>query len=295
VRAAGPRAALALALVGAGAAVAADPVLLVDSKVPQYRDAAQAVRRHLPAVVEVEPTDLQVEDRLHGAPVIVAVGQQALALARTKGAGAPVVFCMVLGVTRGTLSASVTGVPLESDPAVVLRHIKAVAPAVKRLGLVYNPASSELWLPEAQRAAEAAALELVPRPIATAAQVKEAIKFAPPGVDALWLPPDPKLFNKEVFAYLLSVSAERRIPLFGFLDSFTQKGALASISAEYADHGERAGKLAAEILSRPEGKRLPVPPPVFSPGRLTVNVKTAAFLGIEVPAQVVADAKKVYR
>jgi ABC-type uncharacterized transport system substrate-binding protein len=108
-------------------------------------------------------------------------------------------------------------------------------------------------------------------------------------------PPAPPLVNKEIFAYLLSVTAERRLPLFGFLDGFTQKGALASVSAEYADQGERAGKLAAEILSRPEGKRLPVPPPVFSPGRLTVNLKTAAFLGIEISEKARPDAKHVYR
>lgn len=285
-----------VALGWAAAVAAAEPVLLVDRKVPQYREAAEGVRKHLPTTaVEVDPADSDLESRLAGAPVIVAVGQQALALARAKGAGAPVVFCMVLGTAKSTLSASVTGVPLESDPAAVLRHIKAVAPTLKRLGLVYNPASSELLLAEAQKAADAESLELVLRPIFTAAQVKEAIKFPAPGVDGLWLPPDPKLFTREVFAYLLSVTAERRLPLFGFLDSFTKKGALASVSAEYADHGERAGKLAAEILSRPEGKRLPVPPPVFSPGQLTVNSKTAKFLGLTISVQTMANAKHVYR
>ena len=84
-------------------------------------------------------------------------------------------------------------------------------------------------------------------------------------------------------------------PLIGFLDSLTQAGALASISPNYNDNGARAGKLAAEILARPDGRRIPVPPPVFAPGNLTLNLQTAKALGVTVSDKSIGAATQVIR
>jgi len=59
--------------------------------------------------------------------------------------------------------------------------------------------------------------------------------------------------------------------------------------------GMRAGRLASEIASRPADKRTPVPGVVYSPGKLTINMKTAAALGVSVPQSAISAARQVYQ
>lgn len=273
---------------------ASPPLVLVEPKVAQYRMAADAAKKHLPGAVELDPSAAGVAERLASASVILAVGQKSFQMAREKAPGVPTLFCMVLGVKPSLLGPNVSGVPLESDPQVLLSHVKALYPAAKKVGVLYNPESSELLLSEAQRAAPGLGLTLVPRPVKEAGGVREAATGMSEGVQVIWLPPDPRLFSRELFSFLLGFSAERKIPLIGFLESFTQAGALASVSADYLDIGDRAGKLTADALARGSVARPPVGV-VFSPGVLTVNLKTARALGVDVPPKAIAGAKLVFR
>lgn len=284
---------LFLALISTAAL--AQPLVLVETKVAQYRDASAAVRRHLTGARELDPSDASAPEAIKAAPVVVAVGQKALNLATQHAAGVPVVFCMVLGASSRQLSGNVTGVPLEPDPAATLRHVKQVMPAAKRVGFIYNKTASELFGAEAQTAAAAEGFSLVTRTVSSAAEVKDAASGALGSIDVLWLPPDPRLFPREVFASVLASASEQRVPVFAFLGTLTEAGALASVHADYDDNGDRAGKLALEILSRPEGKRLPVPPPIFAPGVLTLNLKTAKALGIDVSSKAQSNAKSIIR
>lgn len=284
----------ALALLASHAAVAG-PVVVTEMKVAQYREAADAARAQLAGSALVDLADAQVDAQLAQANVIVAVGQKSLTLAKSKAPNTPVVFCMVLGVGKSGLSDRVTGVPMEPDPARALAAIKAVNPGVARVGLIYNPAFSELYAAEATKAAGGLGLTVVTKAVGSAADVTGAAKSLAGSVDVLWLPPDPRLFPKEVFIFLLGFSAERSLPLVGFIDSFTQSGALMSVSADYADMGTRAGKLAHDIVAAPEGKRLPVPGVVWSAGTLTINLKTAAAFGVNVPAAAKSQAKQLFQ
>jgi putative ABC transport system substrate-binding protein len=226
--------------------------------------------------------------------VVIAVGRKSLNFAKEHAQGHPIVFCMVLGISNADLSKSVTGVPLEPDAKAVLEDLRELSSTFQRIGFLYNPKTSEVLATEASRAAKTQGVTLIAIAVASAEELKGAIQKLG-DVNALWLPPDPKLFSKEVFSLLLSLSAERHVPLIGFLDSLTQAGALASISPNYGDNGVRAGKLAAELLARPEGRRLPVPGPVFAPGNLTINLQTAQALGVSVSAKAIASATQVIR
>lgn len=283
-----------LAVLAAVEASAAQPVILVEGKVAQYRIAAFAAQRFLPGALEVDPGAANAGAKLATASVILAVGQRSFGVAREKAPGTPTVFCMLLGAKPAMLAGNVTGVPLESDPRSLLTRLQALHPGARRVGVVYNPDASELLILEAQRAATALGIKLLAQPVKEASGVKDAVAKMVGSIDILWLPPDPRLFSRELFAYLLSFSAERRLPLVGFLESFTQAGALASVSADYQDIGERAGRLAAEAASRGSVQR-PPSGVVFSPGVLSINLKTARALGVEVSPRALAEAKNVIR
>jgi putative ABC transport system substrate-binding protein len=166
--------------------------------------------------------------------------------------------------------------------------------AAKRVGVIYDPRTSAAFMEDAVKAAGALGVTLVARPVSDAREVRTALSEIADGIDVLWLMPDPRLISAEMFNYLLIFTLERRIALFGFLDSFTQAGALASVAPDYHEIGRRAAQLAAEVAARPADARLPLPPPTTSPGALSVNTKTAQQLGVAIPPSVLAKARQVY-
>jgi len=281
-------------LVIAAAAHAAGPVILFEQKVSQFREAAASASSALPAT-EVDLGDSSGVSKLAEATVIVAIGQKALQLALDKAPNVPTVFCLVLGATRAQLSDTVTGVPFEPDPITSVARLREVAPAAKRFGMIYNAAASDWFVSEAVRAAKSAGLTLITRMATSPQEASDAAKVMLQQAEVLWLPPDPKLFPKDLVLFFLTASAERSIPVIGFLDSMAQAGALASVSTDYAEAGKQAGRLAAEIAGRPEGRRLPVPPPAWAAGRLILNLKTAETLHIKPTAAAQAQAAQILK
>jgi putative ABC transport system substrate-binding protein len=277
-------------------ALGAGVVTVGDEKVPQYREALGGARDVVKDAALIDPGAADAADRIKksDAAVILAVGQKALQVARSAAPSTPTVFCMVLGAAAAP-SRTVTGVKLEVAASSQLQLIKQVDPQAKRVGVIYEPKASAAFLDEALKSAGSLGLTLVARPVADAREVRSALSEISDGIDALWLTPDPRLISAEMFNFLLVFTLEHKIALFGFLDSFTQAGALASVAPDYAEIGRRAARMAADLSAKPPDARVPVPAPTSSPGVLSVNVKTARRLGVEVPDSALSKAKQVYR
>ena len=70
----------------------------------------------------------------------------------------------------------------------------------------------------------------------------------------------------------------RQIPVIGFSPEFTRLGGLLSLSVNYGEVGRETGLLAKRIL---DGERLlPLNPVPIDRIKITVNLKTAKFLGL---------------
>jgi putative tryptophan/tyrosine transport system substrate-binding protein len=277
-------------------AYAAGLVAVADVRVAQYKEALGAAREVLHDATIVDPSAADAADQLKraDAAVILAVGQKALQLARQAAPNVPTVFCMVLG-SAAAPGRTVTGVKLEVAPQTQLDLLKQVSPAVKRVGVIYEPRASGPMMEEAVKAAGRLGLTLVSKPVGDAKEVRAALGEIANSIDALWLMPDPRLITAEMFNYLLVFTLEHKIALYGFLDSFTQAGALASVAPDYAEIGKRAARMVADLLGKPPEQRLPVPPPVGGPGALTINLKTARQLGLEISSGVQSKARQVFK
>lgn len=279
------------------APVYAEPVvILTDGRIAQYREAVAATREILPTAPIVDLATGEVAPQLtpHSPTVILAVGQKALASAQTAAPDTPIIYCLVLG-NAAVFSKTVTGVRLEVSAADQLSLLKQVHPGLKRVGVFYDPRSFTEYMADANKAAAALGITLVSRSISDGKQVRSLLGDMLGAVDGLWLLPDPQLVTAEMFSFLLVSTLERKVPLFGFFDSFTKAGALASVSPDYAAIGQKAAKLAQSIAQKPAASRLPVPSPTTSPGVLTINQKTASQLDLELSQDVLSKARQVFR
>ena len=114
----------------------------------------------------------------------------------------------------------------------------------------------------------------------------------PGSSDALWIVPDETILSQAVVQQMLLYSYRRRVPLLGMSDRHAQMGALFSLSfASGEDIGRQAGELAQAILTGRAVSDVP-----YTSARklfLTVNLKTAQKLGLEVPQAIMTRATNV--
>jgi putative tryptophan/tyrosine transport system substrate-binding protein len=284
----------AFALATAGlvrpARAAGGTVILTDSSVSQYADTAAAVKSRLSdvTVVDISADDPIASARKAAPKVIVAIGQKALTLVAGRVTDIPIVYATVLYPEKhGLTGSNVTGVPLEIPASAQLARFKQVAPSVKKVGVIYSKDGGAL-VEDATSAAKGLGLTVVTKVVTSPREVGDALDDLEGRIDALWLVPDAKVINKDVFAYLLRATLDDGIPLFGFLEGFTQAGALASIAPDYADIGSKAAELVLRIIEDPAAN---LPATAYSTGALSINLKTAQRLGIDVDKTTQKGAK----
>jgi putative ABC transport system substrate-binding protein len=285
-----------LALLAATPAHAGGVVAVVDGHVAQYNEALAAAKEVLkgPPVIDTNAKDAAEQLKRADPSVVLAIGKDSLQVAKAALPSTPIVFCMVLGPMAAS-SRNVTGIKLEVSPTSQLERWRQVSPATKRIGVIYDPRVSGQFVEEAVKASGRLGVTLVAKPVYDIKEVREAVAEIADAIDGLWLMSDPRLMNIELFQYLLVFTLERKIALFGFLESLTKFGALASMSPDYPEIGRAAARMVEGLNARPPESRLPVPPLQPSPGALTVNTKTARQLGLDVPNDVLAKARQVYR
>ncbi|MGH7803014.1 MAG: ABC transporter substrate binding protein, partial [Candidatus Binatia bacterium] len=196
-------------------------LLQSDGMVGIYRETATALAGSLRARVELH--DLQ-GDRNRGtailasesadAALVVAVGSLAATLARESVTDRPVLFCGVLNPERYDLSApNVAGVRFEISAATQLRRMSRALPAARSIGVLYDPAKSETFVAEAERAAAAIGLQLVKAVVRDPRDVAFVFRSIRSDVDVLWLIPDSTVVTRESFEVLALQTAEAKIPL----------------------------------------------------------------------------------
>jgi putative ABC transport system substrate-binding protein len=206
----------------------------------------------------------------------------------------PVVYAMVLNPTSivGTDGKNVTGASMNVPVEQPIRLLKQLGSQIKRIGVIYNRARTGSLVRRAQVVARDEGLELVTREISSAKDVVAALESFQDGIDALWIVPDETVLSQAVVQQLLLFSYRRKVPVLGLSDRHAQMGALFALSfASGEDIGRQAGELAQAILGGRAAADVP-----FTNARklhLTVNLKAAQKLGLEIPPAILSRATSV--
>jgi putative ABC transport system substrate-binding protein len=300
---------IALALVLAPAvlaspAAAARVVVLTSARVEEYEEAIRGfkgtIAHQIVAVYDMDG-DLdrgrnqlaEIESKVKP-DLIFAVGIWALQVVVSRPPTTPVVYAMVLNppTVIGADTKNITGASINVPVEQQIWLFKQLGPQIKRIGVVFNRAKTGYLVRRAQTVARNEGLELVIREINTAKDAIGALESLQDGIDALWLVPDETVLSQAVVQQMLLLSYRWKIPLLGLSDRHAQMGALFALSfASGEDIGRQAGELAQAILA---GR--PVTDVPYTNARklyLTVNLKAAQKLGLEVPPAIRARATNV--
>jgi len=229
--------------------------------------------------------------------LVFAVGIWALQAVLAQPPGVPVVYAMVLNPTSvlGGQPENITGASMNVPVADSLGLLKKLGPKIHRVGVVFSEAKTGYLVKEAKGVAAKAGIELVAR---SAQSPGEAIKAVDAlqreGIDAFWFLPDETLLAAAVSEHVFLVSHRSGIPILGFSERQAQMGAVLSLAfASSEDIGSQAGELANAILAgRPASD---VPSTNARQLTLTVNLKAARKLGVEIPESILVAANELIK
>lgn len=230
--------------------------------------------------------------RASDASIVMAVGIKAALAAKLEILDIPVIYCLVLDPDKYDLSApNLSGISLDVPLQQQLSTMRTVLPKLKRIGVLFDPAKSERYVRAASAVAKQQGLELVAHSVSSERELPPVIRMVLPTVDALWLIPDTTVLSDESLPFILQESLEANRPVFGFSPEFVKRGALLSLSVNYKEIGKQAARLSKQLLDRQVAAPVRAVPEHFT---LAVNLKTARFLGIDIPPDIERRAEERY-
>ena len=148
---------------------------------------------------------------------------------------------------------------------------------------MYDPDKTAPKLKEAESRAPTHEFQLRGFPVENEKEIPQQLRALLSESEALWLVPDSTVLTDESIRFILESALAKQVPVVGFSSEFTRLGALLSMSIDYGEVGRETGLLAKRIVNGEQ--QLPLKPVSVQRIRITVNQKTARYLGITIPKE----------
>ena len=164
-----------------------------------------------------------------------------------------------------------------------LELLKQIAPGVKRVALLFNPATTvpvKFYMSSIEAAASSFRVQASTAPVHTQDEI-EGVIAALAGNAGAGLIVMPDLFNVINRDLIIAPAARYRVPAIYFFRSFADSGGLISYGPDFAEQYPRAAGYIDRILKGEKPADLPIQMPIKVP--LVINLKTANALGLDVP------------
>jgi putative ABC transport system substrate-binding protein len=173
-----------------------------------------------------------------------------------------------------------------------LELLKSIAPGVKRVGVLRDPAITAgigQWS-AIQTAAPSIGVDVMPLNLRDAAEIERSI------AELARVPNGGLIVTGSALSFthrkqIAALAAQHRLPAVYWDRAPVLSGGLASYGAELRDQYRRAAGYVDRVLRGEKPAELPVQAPVKY--ELVVNLKAAKGLGLEIPSSVLARADEV--
>jgi putative ABC transport system substrate-binding protein len=171
--------------------------------------------------------------------------------------------------------------------------LKEIAPRVARVAMLFNPAVAtyaEFWLNPFKAAGASFGVEAIAAPVRDTSELESVIaaQAREPNGSFVVMPDS---FTDAHRAEITSLAARYRLPAVYAYRFFTALGGLMSYGIDLIDNFPRAAAYADRILKGEKPADLPVQAPTKY--ALTINLKTAKALGLDVPLHLQQRADEV--
>ncbi|MBM4318440.1 MAG: hypothetical protein FJ125_00410, partial [Deltaproteobacteria bacterium] len=228
--------------------------------------------------------------------LLVALGAEAAILSRRELRSFPLVFGLIEDDWQShdlRSGKQATGVACHPSPEQVLERLKKVAPLVRRIAVLHDPARGAERLRRLEPVFAALKMTMLPGEVPAGDKLAQALARLREQVDAWWLLPDPVLVRQEAFSQLLEEQLQGSRPLIAPSGELVHAGALLAVEADRRAIGIQLADLARRILF---GGLSPAELEVQEPERVVwhLNKAAAARIGLEIAKPLLAEVDRLH-
>jgi putative tryptophan/tyrosine transport system substrate-binding protein len=208
----------------------------------------------------------------------------------------PIALGLVASIARP--GGNITGITVAGGLEIIGKRLGLLVEAIPKLSTVRYLASRPFWEDArgaaAREAAKRAGIALSPAMLGTAfneAEYQRVFRsMEQDRTDALMVSEEPE-HNASYLATIVELAAKNRIPTIYPLREFVEAGGLMAYSTDLSDTYRRLANLIDKILKGAN----PGDIPFYQPTKfeLSINLKTAKALGLEIPAMLLGRADEV--
>jgi putative ABC transport system substrate-binding protein len=217
---------------------------------------------------------------------ILAIGPSALTEILLKKPPMPVLFTAITEKPASATPAAgiLMNVPMDKQLDTLLR----IAPSVKSIGVIYNPAKTQYFVDDLLRAAKAKNVTVTAIVSTSAPDAVKQLGTLFPTVDAYILAPDTSIHSEPLEKSAGQLSVKLKKPVVGFKGTQLSNGFLFASELDPLEMGKQAGEVTHDILN---GKKPASPFSSVKKFKLILNTKVADALGLKIPPDVASGAK----
>ncbi|MEW5924950.1 MAG: ABC transporter substrate-binding protein [Candidatus Zixiibacteriota bacterium] len=231
--------------------------------------------------------------------MVLTVGSFATKIVSDRIKDKPIIFSAVLNPETSEFVKSlqhpggnITGASLDIPPDIQFNYFKKVIKNLKKIGVLYTEETQNL-IPPARILARNAGLELHAVLITSEKDIPVALDSLNQIVDGYWSVADGQIYSPRSTRFILLNTLRNAKPFMGFSGNMVESGALFGLEYDYKDIGRQAGKIACEVLEGQKPADIPVAVPTII--WFHYNEKTARHIAVQIPDDLAAVAKEVYR
>jgi ABC-type uncharacterized transport system substrate-binding protein len=221
--------------------------------------------------------------------LVFATSTPTMQILSKKLAGQKIVFTNVgdpiiagLGKSFDDHISNICGVTTMSDFDGLMALALYLKPGLKRVGTVFTPAeiNSVIYKDRLSVAAQLKGIKLIAVPAGTTSEVLDAAKaLVAQRIEAFCQISDN--LTGSCGSAIMKVSAENKVPVFGFVTNQLKQGAVAICARDYYQAGYEAGQMGVEVLAGKNPALIPFH--CVSKTDYKINREAAKIFSIQVP------------
>jgi putative ABC transport system substrate-binding protein len=187
---------------------------------------------------------------------------------------------------------NLTGASMDISVRSQFEMLMSVVSNVKKIGVMYDPQENQIVIDRALKTAKDMGIQLLARKVYSEKEVPEVLEDISDNIDALWAVSDSTIFIPQSIQFILLHTLRNSIVFMGISPSFVEAGALLALTCDYEDIGRQSGEIAIRVLTGEKPGNIPV----SIPGKtlLSINLRTAQQIGVEIPRDIIKKADEVF-
>ncbi len=220
---------------------------------------------------------------------LLMLGTRASELAARAAPSAAVISCMARSADAARGLPNAVAVPIDIPIDLQIAWLGKLLPAARTIGLLFDPAINLRRIESLAPALARAGYTPLLAPVTSPAMLPRALSRLPATAGALLAIPDPTVYTQQASKAILLFSFRNKIPLIGLTEAWVKAGALYALDWDYQELGAYCGALAARAVSGAHASP-PEPPRV----RVTVNLRTAEQFRVKWDPELVRNVDRTY-